>query len=104
MRTAPSTARETSRPIQTSNTPAFWAQADQLTQLDFILADGGSERRSGLVALGALGYRRVDPHLMAAGMEHLSTTNCPSRPSSPGTDACRSTVVTSTPQPCSAGH
>ena len=77
MRTAPSTARETSPPIQTSNTPAFWAQADQLTQLDFILADDGSERRSGLVALGALGYRRVDPHLMAAGMEHLSYHQLP---------------------------
>ncbi|MFD9679115.1 hypothetical protein ACFWAD_04530 [Rhodococcus sp. NPDC059969] len=77
MRAAPETTRETSPPVQSANTPAFWAEADQLTQLDFILADGGSERRSGLVALGALGYRRIDPHLMAAGMEHLSYHQLP---------------------------
>ena len=77
MRTAPDIVRETSPLTPMSNTPAFWAEADQLTQLDFILADGGSERRRGLVALGALGYRRIDPHLMAAGMEHLSYHQLP---------------------------
>lgn len=77
IRNAADASREANPPIQTSNTPAFWAEADQLTQLDFILADRGSERRNGLVALGALGYRRIDPHLMAAGMEHLSYQQLP---------------------------
>lgn len=77
IRTAPETARETRPLVPVSNTPAFWAEADQLMQLDFILEDGGSERRNGLVALGALGYRRIDPHLMAAGMEHLSHHQLP---------------------------
>lgn len=104
MRTAPSTARETSPPIQTSNTPAFWAEADQLTQLDFILADGGSERRSGLVALGASVTGESILTSWLPGWSTCPTTNFPSRPSSPGTDACRSTVVTSTPQPCSGGR
>ncbi|WP_092805179.1 hypothetical protein [Rhodococcus globerulus] len=77
IRTAPETARETRALVPVSNTPAFWAEADQLMQLDFILEDGGTERRNGLVALGAFGYRRIDPQLMAAAMEHLSHHQLP---------------------------
>lgn len=56
---------------------AQWSDADQISQFDSILADGGVARHSALTSLTSLGYRQVDPTGISAALEHLAYLELP---------------------------
>lgn len=52
-----------------------WEEGDQLAQIDAVLADGGTVRRTRLVS--CLGARRIETGVLPALFEHLCTTQLP---------------------------
>ena len=59
------------------HTLAEWADADQITQFDSILADGGLQRHAALGGLGDRGCTRVESRRVIAAMSQLAVTGVP---------------------------
>lgn len=54
-----------------------WADADQISQFDSILADGGVSRQAALPSTASFGSRRIDPARIAGALEHLAYLELP---------------------------
>lgn len=57
--------------------PAEWADSDQVTQFDSILADGGLRRHAALAGLGDQECTRVESRRVMAAVSQLAVTGVP---------------------------
>lgn len=73
----PITGESTTTSEITPKTLADWADADQITQFDSILADGGLQRHDALGGLGGRGCTRVESRRVVAAMSQLAVTGVP---------------------------
>lgn len=67
----------TTSPMPTERPTDPWADSDQISQFDSILADGGVARQAALPSKTSPGNRQIDPTRIAGALEHLAYLELP---------------------------